>query len=98
MRRTAILAIALPPPGARTIDSLLVSEGDADIFLTYCTNATLAAREDTRLKVIDLPPALAVGARYGVTVIKGAPPGARQFVDFLRGARGQSVLREFGFR
>jgi ABC-type molybdate transport system substrate-binding protein len=77
---------------------MLVAEGQADVFLTYCTNAALAIKERPQLKVIDLPPQLAVGAEYGVTVINGAPAAARRFVDFLRGPQGQAVLRSYGFR
>lgn len=87
-----------PPPNNRTVYGAFVAEGTANFFLTYCTNATLAAKQDPQLRIIDLPPQLAVGAEYGVTVIKGAPLSASQFVDFLRGPDGQSVLRKFGFR
>jgi molybdate transport system substrate-binding protein len=88
---------ATPPPD-RTVYGMLVAENKADIFLTYCTNATLAMKEQPQLRVLDLPPALAVGAEYGVAVMSGAPASASQFVDFLRGTKGQSILRKFGFR
>lgn len=86
------------PPSDRSLSAMLVAGGRADVFLTYRTNATLARKESPQLKVIELPPELAVGAEYGVTVIIGAPPSAQRFVDFLCGSQGQSVLRSYGFR
>lgn len=50
------------------------------------------------MKTVELPPALSVGADYGVTLIRSAPAAARQFVDFLVGAEGQAVLHRYGFR
>lgn len=44
-----------------------MDEGQADLFLTYCTNAA-AAPEVPRLQVVQLPPNLQVGAAYGWTV------------------------------
>jgi ABC-type molybdate transport system substrate-binding protein len=86
------------PPADGSLYAMLVAEGHADVFLTYCTNAALAIKESPQLKVVELPPELAVGAEYGVTVINGAPATARRFVDFLRGPQGQAVLRSYGFR
>ena len=86
------------PPAGRSVYGVLVAEGQADLFLTYCTNAWLAAKEQPGLKVLDLPAALAVGAEYGATVVAPSTPGAEQFVEFLLGAQGQTILRRHGFR
>jgi ABC-type molybdate transport system substrate-binding protein len=60
------------PPAGRTVYGWHVAEGRADIFLTYCTNARAAQKEDSGLRIVPLPDNLAVGADYGLTVIAGA--------------------------
>jgi molybdate transport system substrate-binding protein len=84
------------PPG-RTVYGMLVSEGKADIFLTYCTNAMEAQKENAGFGIVALPDALAVGADYGLTVMAAAPPSAYQFAMFILSADGQRVLAKYGF-
>ena len=55
----------------------------ADIFLTYCTNAVLAKKEEPALEIVALPESLAVGAEYGLVVMKGASAGGERFATFL---------------
>lgn len=87
---------ASPPPG-RTVYGWHVAEGRADIFLTYCTNALAAQKEDSRQKMVALPEKLAVGANYGLTVINGGPPAAQGFADFILSSEGQKILTSHGF-
>ena len=87
---------AVPPTG-RVIYSWHVAEGRADIFLTYCTNALIAQKENPGQQIVALPDDLAVGADYGLTVMNGAPPAARQFADFIVSAAGQKILSGHGF-
>src|SRR5262249_44475838 len=61
------------PPPDRSVYGQLLAERQADLFLTYCTNAAQAVREVPGLVVVALPPALAVGADYGLTTLAGAP-------------------------
>src|SRR5215470_947241 len=61
-------ADAPPPPKDRSVYTMLMAEKQADVFLTYCTNAILAAQEAPGLTVVQLPEPLAVGAEYGMTV------------------------------
>lgn len=76
-----------------------VMEGDkADIFLTYCTNAVLAAREVPGLRTIQIPEALSVGADYGITLINGASDDAARLRDYILGEDGQKVLAAYGFK
>src|ERR1043166_9718820 len=56
------------PPG-RTVYGMLIADGKADLFLTYCTNAAEAQREIGGAQIVALPEELAVGADYGLTVI-----------------------------
>lgn len=86
-----------PPPATRNVYGALVAHGYADVFLTYRTNAALAVGEEPTLKVVNLPPDLAVGALYGVGTAREAPPAASAFVHFLRSPAGQHVFARYGF-
>ena len=57
-----------PTPAGRSAYGVLVADGKADIFLTYCTNALAAQKEHAGQQIVALPDALAVGADYGLTV------------------------------
>lgn len=69
----------------------------ADVFLTYCTNALAAQQEVPRLQVLELPAALQVGAPYGLTMLKAASPQARAFADALLQAPARQVFQSYGF-
>jgi molybdate transport system substrate-binding protein len=86
-----------PSPKGRSVYGMLVAEGQADIFLTYCTNAVTARAENPSLRVVSLPEELAVGADYGVATMKGASALAHQFVEFVLSPRGQDILARHGF-
>jgi molybdenum ABC transporter molybdate-binding protein len=90
-------ASSATPPAGRTVYGWHVAEGRADIFLTYCTNALAAQKEDSGQQIVTLPDDLAVGADYGLTVITGASPAAQQFADFIISAAGQKILTGHGF-
>lgn len=85
------------PPPNRTLYSMLVANGEADIFLTYCTNTLQAQREEPSLATIALPESLAVGADYGVTILNGATHAGISFEKFLLGAEAQWILATAGF-
>jgi molybdate transport system substrate-binding protein len=84
------------PPG-RALYGMLMAEGKADIFLTYCTNAREAQAQNAGQQVVALPQELAVGADYGLTVIAGAPPQAYQLALFILSVEGQRILAKYGF-
>jgi molybdenum ABC transporter molybdate-binding protein len=86
-----------PPPKDRSQYGLMVAEGRADIFLTYCTNALQARAENPAQQVVQVPAALAVGADYGMTVLKGARPDAEKLAEFILSAPGQAILSKYGF-
>jgi ABC-type molybdate transport system substrate-binding protein len=86
-----------PPPSGRSVYALLVANGDADLFVTYCTNAVAARRENASLQVVALPGALAVGADYGITEMHGARSAGRRFVRFVLSRPGQEILAQHGF-
>ncbi len=84
-------------PAGRGTYAWLMDEGRADVFLTYCTNAVASQKEVPRLKVVQLPPALQVGADYGLGLRRDARPAAQAFARALREAPAQQVLRGLGF-
>lgn len=86
-----------PPPPDRSAYGVLVAQGAADVFVTYCTAAVVAVREQPGLQLQPLPEAINVSASYGVTVLNGAGPAAQPFVNFLLSAPGQALLLRQGF-
>jgi len=90
-------AASATPPSGRTAYGWHVTEGRADIFLTYCTNALAAQKEDSRQQIVALPDTLAVGAEYGLTVMLSASSSAQQFAEFIMSPRGQQILASHGF-
>jgi molybdate transport system substrate-binding protein len=84
-------------PAGRSAYGALIDGGQADIFLTYCTNALQAKAENPRLQVIDVPAGLAVGADYGMTVLRWARPQAERFARYLLSKDGQAILVRHGF-
>lgn len=88
---------APPPPRDRSIYTVLMTEGKADVFITYCTNAILARSQAPELRVIQLPEPLAVGADYGLTVMNGASEAATRLARFILSPAGQSILVKHGF-
>lgn len=85
------------PPAGRAVYGWHIAEGHADIFLAYCTASAEAKQQYPDQQIIQLPPELAVGADYGLTVMTGAPPVAMQFARFVLSADGQRILTSFGF-
>jgi len=90
-------AASAPPPTGRSVYSWHLAEGRADIFLTYCTNAQTAQKENPGQQIVALPDSLAVGADYGLTVTNGAPSAAQKFADFILSSQGQEILMRHGF-
>ncbi len=86
-----------PPPKDRNVYGQLIAEGSADVFITYCTNATVARREQPQLQVLPIADTYNVFARYGLAVLEPATPAARHFADYLRGPEGQRLLEAHGF-
>ncbi len=85
------------PPAGRGTYAWVMDQGQADVFLTYCTNAVAAQKEVPRLKIVQVPAELQVGAAYGLTVRDGAPAAARDFARFLLSEAGQAPLQRLGF-
>lgn len=88
-----------PPPPGRSIYAWHLLEGRrADLFLAYCTAGREAAAEAPGIGVVELPPALAVGAEYGLTTLRTADASvALPFVLYVLSAEGQAILARYGF-
>ncbi len=84
------------PPG-RSVYGMLIAEGRADLFLTYCTNAMAARKDNPDLQMVQLPRELAVAADYGLTVIGDASTDAYRLAMFILSADGQRILAAQGF-
>ena len=85
------------PPAGRGTYAWVMEQGRADVFLTYRTNAMAARAECPALQVVPLPPALHVGAVYGVSCHREAPAAARAWKDALLSAPIQRILANHGF-
>lgn len=88
---------APPPTSGRSAYGELVAGGKVDLFVTYCTGAVAAVREQPALQWARLPDAVNVAADYGVTVLAGAKPAAQQYVDALLAPAAQALLARHGF-
>ncbi len=86
-----------PAPEGRNTYAWVMETGQADIFLTYCTNAVLACKEVPGLGIVTVPDALAVGADYGLTVLKGAPESASDLALHILSPARQAILADYGF-
>lgn len=85
------------PPKGKVVYGWHVAESRADIFLTYCSNVLAAQSQFPGQQSVMLPSVLAVGADYGLTVMKDAPPAAQALAQFILSAESQRILATHGF-
>ena len=86
------------PPAGRNVYGWVMENRQADLFLTYCTNAKLATAEVPALKIVAVPDELSVGATYGLTILTGGDTGrGRALADYILSPAGQAVLARYGF-
>lgn len=86
-----------PAPKGKNQYGWVMSEQRADLFITYCTNAVLAQKQEPQLQIIKVPAPLAVGASYGLIVKEGAQSDAWGLAMFMLSEPGQSILNRYGF-
>ena len=73
-----------------------VETGNVDAGIVYSTDA----QSSSKVKVVAKAPEKShAPVIYPIAVIKGSknPAAARQFIDFLSGARGRAVFQKYGF-
>jgi molybdate transport system substrate-binding protein len=86
------------PQGVSNGVAWLFKEKRADIFLAYCTGAAAVAEELPGATAIPLPPALAVEAGYGLTILNTANKDrGAQLALFILSSVGQKILADHGF-
>jgi len=74
-----------------------MASGQADLFLTYRTNAVIAQRELPSLRIVALPPALQVGVAHGLGIHEAAPASARAFAQRLLAPQAQVAFARHVF-
>ncbi|MGH8555887.1 MAG: molybdate ABC transporter substrate-binding protein [Methylococcales bacterium] len=79
-------------PADRNPYAWLMELRKADLFLTYRTNAVLAQKELSGLRIVPAPASLAVAADYCVISLNAAPIAASRFTSFVLSAQAQSIL------
>jgi ABC-type molybdate transport system substrate-binding protein len=84
-------------PAGRNQYAWVMENDQADLFLTYCTNAVLAQQELPQLKIVSIPEQLSVGADYGLIVLDGAPVEGWRLAMFILSPQGQKILAGYGF-
>ena len=84
-------------PDGRNTYGWVMAKREADVFLTYCTNAVAAAAEVEGLQVVPLPESLAVGADYGLIVLNEGSPTFWNLAMFILSPDGQQILSRHGF-
>jgi molybdenum ABC transporter molybdate-binding protein len=86
------------PAGVTNGVAWLIKEKRADVFLAYCTGGAAVAAELPGTTTLQLPPALAVEANYGLTILKSAnQERAAQLAFFILSPAGQKILADHGF-
>jgi molybdate transport system substrate-binding protein len=86
------------PPAELNPYAWHLKEKRADLFLAYCTAGREITAQLPGASVIVLPPALATGADYGLTILKtGDATRAGLLALFILSADGQKILQDNGF-
>lgn len=85
-----------PPPG-QNVYAVMLAQRQADLFITYCTNAVSARQEQADLQIVELPPQINVSATYGLAVLREADAVAQRFAAYLLSSTAQGILRRNGF-
>ncbi len=75
----------------------ILRSGQADIFLTYRTNGIKAQAECPDIAIHDLPPAMAIRAEFGISLIGRAGIAAEAFRHHVLSDAGQRVLAAHDF-
>jgi ABC-type molybdate transport system substrate-binding protein len=85
------------PPQGENLLAWHLREKHADIFISYCSAGPAFTAHMPGGKLVSLPPPLATGADYGLTVLAGANANAARLALFLLSQGGQRILAKAGF-
>lgn len=89
--------LTAPPPAGVDVFAWHLREGHADIFIEYCSAGADFKKDLPGATVVNLPPDLATGADYGLTVLAARNGNAAAFALFILSPDGQSILSQNGF-
>ena len=85
------------PPANKNVYGDLVATGQADIFITYCTNAEIAIKENPAQKALEIPDAYNITSNYGMVVFNNASQSARDLYKFITSPKAQEIFIDQGF-
>ena len=88
-------ATPLLVPGKGAVEGVFLAD-KADVMLAYCSGGTSLLAAVPGLVSLPLPPALAVGAEYGMVLLNDRAPTLR-LAAFILSEAGQAVLHDYGF-
>jgi molybdate transport system substrate-binding protein len=74
---------SLRPPEGVNLFAWHLREKHADIFIAYCSAGPAVAAQLPGAKLLRLPPALAMGADYGLTILTRASPNTARLAFFI---------------
>lgn len=86
------------PPAGRNLYAHVMTSGQAEVFITYATNAANARQQAPHLQCLALPPDLTEPVRYALALLGRPRPAAQAYADFLLGPEGQAVAARHGFQ
>ena len=85
------------PPQGQDLFAWHLREGRADLFIAYCSAGPGFVSNLPGATVVALPPALATGADYGLTLLPAHNEAADRFALFILSQAGQAILAKNGF-
>jgi molybdate transport system substrate-binding protein len=85
------------PPADVSVLAWHLREARADIFLGYCSAGADFSKDLPGATVVNLPPELATGADYGLTLLPTKNEQAAAFALFILSREGQKILAQNGF-
>ncbi len=88
---------SIPPPAGTDLFAWHLREGRADLFLAYCSAAAAYKKAMPDGAVVALPPELATGADYGLTLLPTKNDHATALMVFILSQDGQKLLAKNGF-
>jgi molybdate transport system substrate-binding protein len=89
--------ITTPPPAGIDVFAWHLREGHADIFIEYCSAGADFKKDLPGATVVNLPPELATGADYGLTLLPTKNENAALLAFFILSPEGQAILLRNGF-
>lgn len=89
--------LTAPPPPGVDVFAWYVREGHADVFIEYCSAGAGFKKDLPGATVVGLPPELATGADYGLTLLPTKNDSAAALAFFILSPDGQNILAQNGF-